>query len=378
MPGGCYVDNATGPVTYTGGNIFPPPYSVIAESPGDCCQKCHSFKNCSFWTYTCVGKAGKCCYLKDSNPHSKDAGGASDMSGSTKPLPMPPKLKAFRFSTAYGSHMVLHQAPKTPVVWGYCNSTAACAAVKVTLKAEGGGAARTVDAALGGEPGTWIAKLPATEGSDTPHTVSATDGTHTAMLDDVLFGDVWVCSGQSNMAFLLENAYNGTALVRDADNHPTLRFFTSSKTSSAKPLVEQPQVEQAWTVSSAATATDDHFATNESCPTSGTPPPCKTSWQCPYCTPEAADIEAAHQQEQEQVRTRDDAWLYMSAVCYIYGREIQAHTGKPLGLVNTNWGGTPVEDWMSKEVGESTTTAQRTTTMNLLSRGHWWSVHRPM
>ena len=221
------------------------------------------------------------------------------------------------------------------------------------------------------EPGS---KLPATEGSDTPHTVSATDGTHTAMLDDVLFGDVWVCSGQSNMAFLLENAYNGTALVRDADNHPTLRFFTSSKTSSAKPLLEQPQVEQVWTVSSATAATDDHFATNESCPTGvGTPPPCSTSWQCPHCTPEADNhLEAAHEHEheQEQVRTRDDSWLYMSAVCYIYGREIQAHTGKPLGLVNTNWGGTPVEDWMSKEAGESTTTAQRTTTMNLLSRGH--------
>lgn len=351
LPDGCYVDNATGPVTYVGGNIFPYPYSVVADNAGDCCQQCQSFKNCSFWTYTCVGKAGKCCYLKDSSPHSVDAGGAADMSGSTKPLPVPPKLKAFRFSTAYGSHMVLHQAPKTPVVWGYCGSAAACAAVKVTLKA-GGTAARTVDAALGGEPGTWIAKLPATAGSDTPHTVSATDGTHTAALDDVLFGDVWVCSGQSNMAFLLENAYNGTALVKDADNHPTLRFFTSKKTSSAKPLLEQPQVEQVWSVGSANAATDDHFATNESCPTGGTPPPCKTSWQCPYCTPEAAgaaDLEAEH----EQVHTRDDAWLYMSAVCYIYGRAIQAHTGKPLGLVNTNWGGTPVEDWMSKEAEDA-------------------------
>jgi len=193
MPGGCYVDNATGPVTYVGGNIFPAPYSVMAESPGDCCHQCQSFKNCSFWTYTCAGKAGKCCYLKDSNPHSVDKGSAADVSGSTKPLPVPPKHKAFRFSTAYGSHMVLHQAPKTPVVWGYCGSAAACAAVKVTLKAEGAAAsaALTIDAALGGEPGTWIAKLPATEGSDTPHTVSATDGTHTAALDDVLFGDVW-------------------------------------------------------------------------------------------------------------------------------------------------------------------------------------------
>ena len=41
-----------------------------------------------------------------------------------------------------------------------------------------------------------------------------------------------VCSGQSNMAFLLENAYNGSAMVADAGNHPTIRLFTSKKTSS--------------------------------------------------------------------------------------------------------------------------------------------------
>ena len=56
----------------------------------------------------------------------------------------------------------------------------------------------------------------------------------------VLFGDVWVCSGQSNMAFLLENAFNGSALVADADNHPNIRLFTSKKTNSRVPLIEQP------------------------------------------------------------------------------------------------------------------------------------------
>jgi hypothetical protein len=55
---------------------------------------------------------------------------------------------------------------------------------------------------------------------------------------------------------------------------------------------------------------------------------------------------------------QDDNWLYMSAVCYIFGREIQAHTGKPLGLVNTNWGGTPVEFWMSDEA-EANCASQR-------------------
>ena len=61
----------------------------MAESPGDCCQQCQSFKNCSFWTYTCVGKAGNCCYLKDSSPHGVNKGSATDVSGSTKP-PAPP------------------------------------------------------------------------------------------------------------------------------------------------------------------------------------------------------------------------------------------------------------------------------------------------
>mmetsp|Transcript_124101 Transcript_124101/g.175072 ORF Transcript_124101/g.175072 Transcript_124101/m.175072 type:complete len:122 (+) Transcript_124101:1-366(+) len=40
---------------------------------------------------------------------------------------------------------------------------------------------------------------------------------------------------------------------------------------------------------------------------------------------------------------------YMSAVCYLYGREIQAKTNMPVGLVNTNWGGTPVEFWSSAD-----------------------------
>jgi hypothetical protein len=68
--------------------------------------------------------------------------------------------------------------------------------------------------------------------------------------------------------------------------------------------------------------------------------------------------------EQLRDHTMDDNWLYMSAVCCasplffsrpalrvlmgaacpdIYGKNIQAHTGKPVGLMNTNWGGTPVE-----------------------------------
>ena len=107
---------------------------------------------------------------------------------------------------------VLQQAPKQAVVWGHC-APSKCASVKLSLSVTATDTPQTVSAQPGGAEGTWIAKLPATKGGDAPHKVTATDGTDTVALDDVLFGDVWVCSGQSNMAFLLENAFNGSALV---------------------------------------------------------------------------------------------------------------------------------------------------------------------
>ena len=126
------------------------------------------------------------------------------------------------------------------------------------------------------------------------------------------------------MAFLLENAFNGSAMVEDAGNHPLVRLFTSKKTSSPVPLLEQPQVEEQWAVSSKNATTDDG---------------------CPHCNGSTPDADGAVLRD----GTEDDNWLYMSAVCYIFGKNIQAHTGKPVGLVNTNWGGTPVEFWMSDD-----------------------------
>ena len=79
------------------------------------------------------------------------------------------------------------------MVWGHC-SPSKCASVKVSLSAAGD-IPQTVAAQSGGVAGTWIAKLPATAGGDTPHKLTATDGTDTVVLDDILFGDVWVCSG---------------------------------------------------------------------------------------------------------------------------------------------------------------------------------------
>ena len=98
------------------------------------------------------------------------------------------------------------------------------------------------------------------------------------------------------MAFLLENAFNGSSMIADADNHPLIRLFTSKKTDSTTPLLEQPMVEQPWAVSSANATSDD------GCP------------KCPNNTfpPARAWLRGG---AQVQDHTMDDNWLYMSAVC---------------------------------------------------------------
>ena len=98
----------------------------------------------------------------------------------------------FRFSSVHGDGMVLQAAPQPSTVWGFC---ARGDVVTVTV---GGGAA--VPAVVGPwlNSTVWMATLPATPASFVPVDVVATrasDG-RTAGLRDVLFGDVWVCSGR--------------------------------------------------------------------------------------------------------------------------------------------------------------------------------------
>lgn len=121
---------------------------------------------------------------------------------------------------------------------------------------------------------------------------------------------MWVCSGQSNMAFLLENAFNGTQLVQEANDYPEIRLFTTAKTTSAEPLTELIRVEQPWSVANNLSVSDDGKL---------------------------------------GVAVGDDDWLYMSAVCYLYGRGLHKALGVPVGLLNTNWGGTVIQDWSSAE-----------------------------
>ncbi|EOD38950.1 hypothetical protein EMIHUDRAFT_460424 [Emiliania huxleyi CCMP1516] len=119
-------------------------------------------------------------------------------------LPAPPvssgaATAAFRFAAAVGSGMVLAAAPKQAVVWGFCE---AGASVDVVFRGQTIRATVAPDHATGAST-TWRALLPATGASFEKHSLEARSGGRTLRLSDVLFGEVWVCSGQSNMQYPL-------------------------------------------------------------------------------------------------------------------------------------------------------------------------------
>ena len=114
---------------------------------------------------------------------------------------------------------------------------------------------------------------------------------------------LFFASGQSNMAFLVQNAFNGSALVQDANNWPNIRLYTSKKLSSPKPLVQQPEIEEPWSV--------------------------------------ASNISISMNNKRGNGRRLDDDWLYMSAVAWLFARRIHKITEIPVGILNTNWGRIP-------------------------------------
>lgn len=104
-----------------------------------------------------------------------------------------------RFANSYGSHMVLAKAPRRALLWGY-----AAPGAKVSVAVNNGThvTASAVAAVTRGDAGAdvWSVQLPAMEATSRAVAVVATDATsgQRATLEDVLVGDVVLCSGQSN------------------------------------------------------------------------------------------------------------------------------------------------------------------------------------
>jgi sialate O-acetylesterase len=195
--------------------------------------------------------------------------------------------------------MVLQRAPQRAVVWGFGDASKLTTLrmndkIYITIS-------RSEPANEQGES-IWSVTLdPVTDEGPFDIHVSQplANGTLvTITIHDVLFGDVWICSGQSNMQFTVNMMFNATEEIANAGNFPKIRLFTASLVPSASPVEELLGISLPWSVASPKTV--------------GGP-----------------------------------SWDYMSAVCWLYGRMIhQSLGGRPIGLIATSWGGTPVEFWM--------------------------------
>ncbi|KAL4647271.1 sialate O-acetylesterase [Arapaima gigas] len=204
-----------------------------------------------------------------------------------------------RFASYYGDHMVLQQAPESAVVWGYGDSDSK---VIVTVTGKQGGHRRnaTQEKLAFVKNGIWRVTLDPVKAGG-PYKLSAmqTDNSSTRVtLTDVLFGDVWLCGGQSNMAFTVSQLINATEEMAMAEKFPHVRVFMAALVKSETELMDLSGAEVPWSV-----------------PT--------------------ADILGGAE------------FTHYSAVCWLFGRYLQQRLGYPVGLVESCWGGTPVEAWSS-------------------------------
>jgi len=177
----------------------------------------------------------------------------------------------------FGDHMVLQRGTSVPV-WG---TAAPDEAVTVT-------AGSVTASTKADKDGKWIVHLDKLSLSTTPIELEV-NATNKIALHDVLVGDVWVCSGQSNMAFALGEASTAKEEI-PAANHPDIRLFIVKVTANFKPQSD-----------------------------------CVGQWV--LCTPDTA---------------RD-----FSAVGYFFGKEIAATENVPVGLIGSYVGSTPAQAWTS-------------------------------
>lgn len=268
------------------------------------------------------------CYSPSclSSNHSKYVGGGCFCSddtqiravlhkqpGCTPPAPAPPPIP-FGFAKALGNEMVLAAAPKQAMVWGFCDKGAS---VQVVL--DGG---PEIQATIGpdqatGALTTWKVKLPATKASFTNHTISASSAGKTVSLQNVWFGEVWLCSGQSNMEYPI-----GSPTCWNASN--------INCTSGGAQCGFGCSQDAGQTIKDMASYDAGMRLFNVGGGSSITP---------------QAEMRGG------EWKTPSSMGGTFSATCWFYGRDIyNAMSQKvPVGLISTFVGGTPIQHWTSPE-----------------------------
>jgi sialate O-acetylesterase len=190
-----------------------------------------------------------------------------------------------RLPKIFGSHMVLQRRKPVPV-WGWSDP-----GEKITVQFN-----NQTKTAKADKIGKWTLRLDPVEAGG-PFTLTVLGKKNTVTFDDVLVGEVWICSGQSNMEMVVKSSANAEKETKEA-NYPLIRHFKVPHDLSLTPK-------------------DDVLG---------------GSWQ--LCTPETIGN--------------------FTAVGYFFARELLKELNNvPIGLLNTSWGGTQSESWTSREAMES-------------------------
>ena len=217
-----------------------------------------------------------------------------------------PLAAAVRLPAIVGSHMVLQQK-STVTLWGWANPAEA-----VTVSTSWSTNTAQATASNGGR---WSVAIQ-TPGAGGPHSVRIR-AANEIVLDDVLIGEAWLCSGQSNMEWSGDLGVRQSQEEAPGATNNLIRFFHVPKATADAP---QDHVDAQWVV----------------------------------CNP--ADMRR------------------FSAIGYFFGKRIHERMSVPVGLINSSWGGTPAEVWTPREVVEAAPDLRSAATE--IKPAAWWP-HQP-
>ncbi|MBQ6162645.1 MAG: 9-O-acetylesterase [Prevotella sp.] len=141
--------------------------------------------------------------------------------------------------------------------------------------------------------GKWLVKV-YTPKAGGPYKITISDG-KMVVLDNVMIGEVWICSGQSNMEMMMNDIKNAKEEIANATNHPNMRLLKVLRATSREPMTTFEADGNGWQVSSPEWAKE------------------------------------------------------FSAVAYFFGRELEKYRDVPVGLIETCWGGTDAKAWTSHD-----------------------------
>lgn len=192
----------------------------------------------------------------------------------------------------FGDHMVL-QCDTRISIWGWADP-----GEEVTV-AFAGQRAQT----QAGTDGKWRVDLEEIVATAEPQVLTIS-GQNTVTFEDVLVGDVWLCSGQSNMEYGIFNVAKKEEVV-----DLQIRTFCVTKSAALAPLDQTVFV------------------------------PGELVW----------DTLTGHWQKENPA----GSWGGFSAVGYLFGKEIRAVTQQPVGLIGSYWGGSPIQAWVSRAALEA-------------------------